>query len=70
MVEDIRKEGPLRQGLGLDKANIEQTVTSDEGLTKRCEELTKSSPIMLFMKGSPEAPCCGFSGQIVALLDP
>ncbi len=26
-------------------------------------------PVMLFMKGSPEEPRCGFSGRVVSILD-
>jgi Grx4 family monothiol glutaredoxin len=37
-------------------------------LEERLAALTKRSPVMLFMKGSPDAPRCGFSRQIVELL--
>lgn len=39
-----------------------------EELNKRLEELVKAAPVMLFMKGTPSAPQCGFSRQIVAML--
>ncbi|KAI0391365.1 glutaredoxin [Xylariaceae sp. FL0594] len=39
-----------------------------EELFKRLGELVKAAPVMLFMKGSPSAPQCGFSRQLVALL--
>lgn len=42
--------------------------TSKEELFERVENLTKSAPVMLFMKGTPSAPQCGFSRQTVALL--
>ncbi len=29
----------------------------------------KSSDVVLFMKGTPQFPMCGFSGQIVQILD-
>lgn len=35
---------------------------------KALVELTNESPVMLFMKGTPEAPRCGFSRQIVDVL--
>lgn len=38
------------------------------GLTARLEQLIKSNPVMLFMKGSPEAPECGFSKKVVEIL--
>lgn len=39
-----------------------------EELNKRLEELVKAAPVMLFMKGTPSSPQCGFSRQLVALL--
>lgn len=39
-----------------------------EELNKRLEELVKAAPVMLFMKGTPSGPQCGFSRQMVALL--
>eukprot|EP00941_MAST-03F_sp_MAST-3F-sp1_P000485 g485.t1 len=32
------------------------------------EKSTKENKIMVFMKGTPEAPQCGFSGQVVRIL--
>ncbi|XP_022886332.1 monothiol glutaredoxin-S17-like isoform X2 [Olea europaea var. sylvestris] len=39
-----------------------------DGLKKRLEQLVNSHGIMLFMKGSPESPKCGFSQKVVDLL--
>ncbi|KAI1633405.1 thioredoxin-like protein [Biscogniauxia mediterranea] len=39
-----------------------------EELFKRLGELVKAAPVMLFMKGTPSAPQCGFSRQLVAML--
>jgi len=39
-----------------------------ESLHKRLSSLVKAAPVMLFMKGTPSAPQCGFSRQLVALL--
>lgn len=39
-----------------------------EELFKRLAELVKAAPVMLFMKGTPSSPQCGFSRQLVALL--
>jgi Grx4 family monothiol glutaredoxin len=44
------------------------TKTSKEELNKRLSELVEAAPVMLFMKGTPSAPQCGFSRQTVALL--
>ncbi|KAF2133015.1 monothiol glutaredoxin-4 [Dothidotthia symphoricarpi CBS 119687] len=51
--------GELRDG--------EQQTNTDE-LFKRLGELVKAAPVMLFMKGTPSAPQCGFSRQTVAVL--
>ena len=42
--------------------------TSEQELNTRLSELVKAAPVMLFMKGKPSAPECGFSRQTVALL--
>jgi Grx4 family monothiol glutaredoxin len=42
--------------------------TNKDALNKRLEELVKAAPVMLFMKGTPSAPQCGFSRQTVSVL--
>ena len=32
------------------------------------DENVKSNPVLLFMKGTPDFPQCGFSGQVVQIL--
>ncbi|TFK24810.1 thioredoxin [Coprinopsis marcescibilis] len=39
-----------------------------EQLEDRCRKLMNQSKVVLFMKGNPETPRCGFSRKIVALL--
>jgi len=39
-----------------------------EQIFKRLDELVKAAPVMLFMKGTPSAPQCGFSRKTVNLL--
>lgn len=41
---------------------------SPEALNDRLKKLTSAAPVMLFMKGSPSSPQCGFSRQLVAIL--
>lgn len=41
---------------------------SKEALFKRLSELVRAAPVMLFMKGTPSAPQCGFSRQMVSIL--
>lgn len=40
----------------------------DEDINTRLKKLVSAAPVMLFMKGTPAAPQCGFSRQLVALL--
>lgn len=38
-------------------------------VTERIEDQLKNNPVLLYMKGTPDFPQCGFSGQIVQVLD-
>lgn len=42
-------------------------LTAPENLTLRLQHLINKAPIMVFMKGSPDAPQCGFSRTLVEL---
>ena len=60
---------PLAGGL----APVVQEEESGEPVSKeelhgRLGELVKAAPVMLFMKGTPSAPECGFSRRTVAML--
>jgi Grx4 family monothiol glutaredoxin len=41
---------------------------TQEALFARLAELVKAAPVMLFMKGTPSSPQCGFSRQLVSIL--
>jgi monothiol glutaredoxin len=41
----------------------------DPELKAKVEELIAANPVLLFMKGTPEAPRCGFSMRVVQVLD-
>ena len=36
---------------------------------ERIQKLIAENPVVLFMKGTPQFPQCGFSGQVVQILD-
>lgn len=40
----------------------------DEAMTQRIREHLASAPVVLFMKGTPDFPQCGFSAQTAAAL--
>ncbi len=42
---------------------------ADQELTERVQELISENPVLLFMKGTPTAPRCGFSSRTVQVLD-
>src|SRR6478735_1008567 len=42
---------------------------ADPELKAKVEELIAGNPVLLFMKGTPEAPRCGFSMRVVQVLD-
>jgi len=42
---------------------------ADPELKSKVEELIAANPILLFMKGTPDAPRCGFSLRVVGVLD-
>ena len=46
-------------------------VTKDEimSIEQFIENEVKSNDVVLFMKGTPQFPQCGFSGQVVQILD-
>ena len=47
---------------------VSSTQAQKEELDLRLGELVKAAPVMLFMKGTPSTPQCGFSRQLVGLL--
>jgi monothiol glutaredoxin len=42
---------------------------SDPEFKGRVEELIRDNQVLLFMKGTPEAPQCGFSMRVVGVLE-
>jgi monothiol glutaredoxin len=39
------------------------------GIEQFIETIVKGNDVVLFMKGTPQFPQCGFSGQVVQILD-
>ncbi|KAI9750782.1 MAG: monothiol glutaredoxin grx4 [Lichina confinis] len=46
----------------------ETTATAKDELNQRLAALVSAAPVMLFIKGTPSVPQCGFSRQLVGLL--
>ncbi|XP_050213523.1 monothiol glutaredoxin-S17 [Mercurialis annua] len=62
IVLEMQKSGELKRVL------VEKGISPKETLQDRLRSLITSSPVMLFMKGSPDAPKCGFSSKVVNAL--
>lgn len=62
VVVEMHKSGELKKILE------EKAIIQEEKLEDRLKSLISSSPVMLFMKGKPDAPCCGFSSKVVNAL--
>jgi len=70
-------DGKLVGGLDIVKELIEQGEFKDmvpakakvQSLNDRLASLINSHPVMVFMKGVPDAPKCGFSSKIVGILN-
>ncbi|KAK2798473.1 hypothetical protein FQN50_008833 [Emmonsiellopsis sp. PD_5] len=61
-------DAPSANGIAAAAAASEPAPPTKEELFARLEELVKAAPVMLFMKGTPSAPQCGFSRQLVGIL--
>ena len=44
-------------------------MPADPELKAKVEELIADNPVLLFMKGTPDAPRCGFSMRVVQVLE-
>jgi monothiol glutaredoxin len=44
-------------------------MAADPQLKSKVQELIAENPVLLFMKGVPEAPRCGFSMRVVQVLE-
>ncbi|KAL2244464.1 monothiol glutaredoxin-S17 [Sesamum indicum] len=62
IVLEMQKSGELNKLL------VEKGISFGETLKDRLKRLINSSAIMLFMKGTPDAPRCGFSSKVVNAL--
>ncbi|MDP6979450.1 MAG: Grx4 family monothiol glutaredoxin [Myxococcota bacterium] len=44
-------------------------MAPEDPVQQEIDELIKSNPVVLFMKGSPQMPQCGFSATVVGILE-
>lgn len=62
ILKEMDEDGSLLEAVGSSSKGTEKP------LNERLQDLIKQSQVMLFMKGNPEQPRCGFSGKIVKIL--
>ena len=43
-------------------------MSLDPAVRSKIESIIASDPVVVFMKGSPDSPQCGFSSQVVSIL--
>ncbi|KAJ9136174.1 hypothetical protein P3X46_033277 [Hevea brasiliensis] len=66
---DTKGSEELKQSnSGSGKGGISESTGLSATLTSRLKSLIFSSPVMLFIKGKPDEPKCGFSGKVVEIL--
>ena len=66
IVKEMVAGGDLKGELGVDKLTLPPAAPAP--LEERLKQLINTASVMLFMKGSPDAPKCGFSRTIVEML--
>ena len=49
--------------------SIPTSATEKTDLNERLKQLVNKAPLVLFMKGSPDAPRCGFSRQLIDIVN-
>lgn len=64
------EEGKGKEGVGATGGETPESVgeSVQEDVNARLRGLTTRAPVMIFMKGEPDAPRCGFSRRLVELL--
>ncbi|KAL6045952.1 Glutaredoxin 3 [Balamuthia mandrillaris] len=65
IVQELKESGELKDMIPSEALNASSTTT----LNERLEKLVNKEPVMLFMKGTPEEPRCGFSRKMVSIID-
>jgi Grx4 family monothiol glutaredoxin len=66
ILKEMAEEGPLSDQWGV---STKPVASSKELLDDRLKKLVNRHEVMLFMKGLPSAPGCGFSRKMVQLLE-
>lgn len=69
IILEMKQSGELKayidEKLGKGTSSVDQ---QQDSLELRLKNLISAHPVMLFMKGSPDAPRCGFSAKVTEML--
>ena len=52
-----------------DRTRYPESMAADPALKQQVEQAIADNPVLLFMKGTPETPRCGFSMRVVGVLE-
>lgn len=66
IVKEMESSGDLKEQMGVQ--SVQDTLAREASLQDRLKALITRAKVMLFMKGSPETPRCGFSRTIANIL--
>jgi Grx4 family monothiol glutaredoxin len=66
--QPTRTNNGVQGGVGGNGAVVGGSNGAPVSLRQRINALVNSKPVMLFMKGNPDMPQCGFSGKVVQAL--
>lgn len=69
IMKEMAEEGDLAEQMGVSKLTNLESSMETETLDDKLAKLVKRSKVMLFMKGLPSQPRCGFSRQICEILN-
>jgi Grx4 family monothiol glutaredoxin len=65
IVTEMAAQGSLKSQLGLDSI---QFLQPPEPLEERLRKLTSQAPVVIFIKGTPDMPRCGFTKSLLSIL--
>lgn len=68
LVAMVQKHAKAAQAKAKAVGAARAAAPKPEEINARLKKLVSAAPVMLFMKGDPEAPKCGFSKTLVAIL--
>jgi thioredoxin-like negative regulator of GroEL len=67
-IQELSGQQPAEAPTSSVENDAKEETTAEEDLNARLAKLVSAAPVMLFMKGTPAAPQCGFSRQLVGIL--